>query len=304
MELICVLDSPGDLCEQVLDEYLANVRRMRLLKNSRNFGVSYSRNRGMDAATGEYLAFVDADDEIVAEGYEKAIHMAESKGLDGCAISGTVDGSSRFGIPYGDFVYGTIYDGRSLLLARAYLWAVYPMVLKRKLLQDCNIRFLEGHRFGEDFMFVVKVLCTGGCFAYLNAEAYRSVGHAGSTCRANPCAERYVHGLITAISVLTDVVAAGARHETILWYARTVISLTLSDSQVRKYVLGEDRIRYKQLLKCFSEFLLSVQNGVVTIPAWIVLHVVAFCPDLWFLPGTPLLLTLRVLNHFGRLTVR
>ena len=76
MELICVLDSPGDPCETVLDEYAAKESRMRLLKNDQNRGVSYSRNRGMDAARGEYIAFVDADDEIVAEGYEKGAALS------------------------------------------------------------------------------------------------------------------------------------------------------------------------------------------------------------------------------------
>lgn len=79
MELICVLDSPGDPCEQVLDEYAAKEPRMRLLKNDQNRGVSYSRNRGMDAARGDYLAFVDADDEIIAETYEKAAALAVEK---------------------------------------------------------------------------------------------------------------------------------------------------------------------------------------------------------------------------------
>ena len=67
MELICVLDSPGDPCEAVLDEYAAKEPRMRLLKNDRNRGVSYSRNRGMDAATGRWIVTLDGDDYIDAE---------------------------------------------------------------------------------------------------------------------------------------------------------------------------------------------------------------------------------------------
>ena len=54
----CSPDSSWDVCRQLAQEY----SHVRCLQNDQNRGVSYTRNRGMDAATGQYILFVDSDD--------------------------------------------------------------------------------------------------------------------------------------------------------------------------------------------------------------------------------------------------
>lgn len=300
MELICVLDSPGDPCEQVLDEYAAKDPRMRLLKNDQNRGVSFSRNRGMDVATGDYFAFVDADDEIIAETYEKAAALAVEKKVDGCAFTSGKPNVARYGVKYGESVVGTIKDRAvAKVLARGYSMAVFPMVLRRGLLVEKGIRFLQGHRYGEDFMVVVKILCTGGRFAYWNLTGYKYVGHPDSACRCAPNTERYTHGLIAVLTVLRMVASVDADAETRRWYLSICLPMVLFDRTAVRYVKGMARWDYCANLKALAKLMVGGYANLFRTPSRLVFGVVQRWPKLWFLPGMPFSQTLRFFNHFG-----
>jgi len=60
IEIIVVNDASTDNTENVLfDNYKDKVK---YLKNEKNMGVSFSRNKGIENANGEYIAFLDSDD--------------------------------------------------------------------------------------------------------------------------------------------------------------------------------------------------------------------------------------------------
>ncbi len=61
LELILVDDGSPDDCPAICDQYALADCRVRVI-HQENRGVSAARNAGIDAATGEYLAFVDSDD--------------------------------------------------------------------------------------------------------------------------------------------------------------------------------------------------------------------------------------------------
>lgn len=73
LEIILVDDGARDASGRICDEYAAKDTRIRVI-HKENGGLSSARNAGIDAARGEYLAFVDSDDWIEPDTYQ---HMLE-----------------------------------------------------------------------------------------------------------------------------------------------------------------------------------------------------------------------------------
>lgn len=69
-ELLLMDDGSTDGSAAVCESYAQKDSRIRVLHDS-NHGVSYARNRGIDAATGDYLYFLDADDYLAPEAFAR-----------------------------------------------------------------------------------------------------------------------------------------------------------------------------------------------------------------------------------------
>lgn len=62
-EIIVVNDGSRDGCDKIVAEYARRFPEVRLISQE-NAGVSTARNLGIDNASGEYITFVDADDQV------------------------------------------------------------------------------------------------------------------------------------------------------------------------------------------------------------------------------------------------
>ena len=76
-ELILVDDGASDGSGELCDAFAAADDRIRVI-HQENAGVSAARNAGLDAARGEYIGWVDSDDIIEADMYERLVQLAES----------------------------------------------------------------------------------------------------------------------------------------------------------------------------------------------------------------------------------
>jgi glycosyltransferase involved in cell wall biosynthesis len=61
-ELLLIDDGSTDKTVEIVTNFMAQNQNIKLLKNDINFGAAISRNKGIDAAQGDYIAFLDADD--------------------------------------------------------------------------------------------------------------------------------------------------------------------------------------------------------------------------------------------------
>lgn len=84
LEVIVIDDCSGDDLNDILGDYLSD-SRVRLLRNERNLGAAQSRNRGVEAAGGRYVAFLDADDIWAPGKLKKQLALLEKTGLVLCA---------------------------------------------------------------------------------------------------------------------------------------------------------------------------------------------------------------------------
>lgn len=81
LEIILVDDGSPDRCGEICDEYASQDSRIRVIHKS-NGGLSDARNYGIDVATGDYLAFVDSDDYIATDMYEKMLGRLQQDDSD------------------------------------------------------------------------------------------------------------------------------------------------------------------------------------------------------------------------------
>lgn len=84
LEILLVDDASPDGCGAVCDRYAENDRRIRVVHKEKNGGLAEARNTGMDAATGEYLFFVDSDDWLAADALERLYEGLKRHRADCC----------------------------------------------------------------------------------------------------------------------------------------------------------------------------------------------------------------------------
>jgi CDP-glycerol glycerophosphotransferase len=75
IEVIAVDDASPDACGQILDERAATDPRLQVVHLERNGGQGNARNLALQRATGDYVWFVDADDQL-ADGAQTAVAAA------------------------------------------------------------------------------------------------------------------------------------------------------------------------------------------------------------------------------------
>lgn len=158
IEVILVDDGSKDNCPRICDEYASKDSRVRVIHQA-NGGRSRARNVGIDAAIGDYIMFVDADDWVDVDYVERLYELAITNNAQ--LVVG------RYRLVYSDYVQDEstgevlVLEGQKPL--EFYVRgrgnyqnanAVWVKLYQKELLE--GIRFVEGKYF-EDVMFVTKV---------------------------------------------------------------------------------------------------------------------------------------------------
>lgn len=81
IEIILVDDGSPDNCPIFCDQWKEKDHRIRVV-HKQNGGLSSARNAGLDIARGEYIGFVDSDDDIELDMYEKMYQKAKEYNVD------------------------------------------------------------------------------------------------------------------------------------------------------------------------------------------------------------------------------
>jgi len=81
-EVICIDDNSTDSSLEILKYFAKEDHRIKIFENSHNKGVSYSRNKGLKLAKGEYIFFLDSDDWITSNAFQDLFENAENNDSD------------------------------------------------------------------------------------------------------------------------------------------------------------------------------------------------------------------------------
>ena len=129
-----------------------------LLRHEKNQGVAVARNTGLDAAHGEYIYSVDADDRLADNAIELLVKAAEQRRVDivGCEYSLEEGGHVRHihqpDVKTGQEAFQQICYGRMK-------WNLWLFLFRRELIEKPEpLRFLPGKNMGEDLMLLGRLL--------------------------------------------------------------------------------------------------------------------------------------------------
>ena len=125
IEIICVNDGSTDNSLEILEKYSQKDNRIIII-NQDNAGVSVARNSGMKIAKGQYIGFVDSDDWVDLDFYEKLYNSAIANDAD-IAISSIIRWrkyNKKYRVKYEDKVYTTLQEKISacFIPKNCYVW--------------------------------------------------------------------------------------------------------------------------------------------------------------------------------------
>ena len=146
-EFIIINDGSTDRTEEIIREY--NDPRIVLLENEKNSGIVVTLNKGLDAAKGEYIARMDADDIAASIRFEKQIEVMDNDKTIGALGTGT----RIFGETIETRETHSTLEPEKLKAELLFSTCMcHPSVMiRKKVLDENNLRYKEEYKGAEDY---------------------------------------------------------------------------------------------------------------------------------------------------------
>ncbi len=164
-EIILINDGSTDTSEDICEKYVRKDKRIRIIQKE-NSGVAITRNIGLEVAKGRYISFIDSDDYIKPDMFEKMIMKAKHNDSDMVMCKYFIDNAGEIHTATMD--YHETYDGwlsiKEGLLKLYYeehhngLYSLCNKLIKRSIYVENDISFDVSLRRGEDAWFIFQCL--------------------------------------------------------------------------------------------------------------------------------------------------
>lgn len=181
LEIILVDDGTPDKSGFMCDAYSEKDNRIQVI-HKENGGLSSARNAGLDIASGDYIVFIDSDDEIELNMVEKLVNAADYADVDFVMCDYIHILSDGREIKETTALEAGLYDKTklvkdifpNLIMAESIeygpILSVWHCMYKRCFLKDNNLRFAEDVKWSEDNLFNSIVGYKAQTFFYLKNE--------------------------------------------------------------------------------------------------------------------------------------
>jgi len=162
LEIIVINDGSTDNTAKIITRY-ASDSRLKYIEQ-KNAGVSAARNAGIEAASGGYLTFVDSDDYLETDMYEKLYAAFKENNADMAVCNYNVIYEDHSVAKYSkmrnetanirDDVYGYFCKYCACSKPNNYIWT---KLYKTDIVKKSGVRF-ENYKLGDDTLFNFKLL--------------------------------------------------------------------------------------------------------------------------------------------------
>ncbi len=164
LEIILVDDGSTDKSSQIADDYAKKDKRIKVI-HQKNAGQSAARNTGIKKATGEYISFVDSDDQIEPEFVSSLLKLYDGK--TSIAVCGHQ--YRRLKENTSKNLYQSELKSRGknetkkayivkLLVKDGRMYSCNNKLFKAEYIKDNDILFDTSINFAEDTKFVLEYL--------------------------------------------------------------------------------------------------------------------------------------------------
>lgn len=221
IEIILVDDESPDNCPAMCDDYAKKDSRIKVI-HKKNGGLGYARNSGMEIASGQFVTFIDSDDYVDNNTFQKLFETAQGDNLDTCYYGFTYVLTNGTAYKKPEVEKATFFNGRkdvdSFLLDMIGPEPSYPHDVKfsvsackaiysLELIRKNNLKFIsEKEIASEDLLFHITYLHIAehvgvlpDCF-YHYCQNSESISHTYSDEKKR----RIFKSMITAKSMLAE----------------------------------------------------------------------------------------------------
>ncbi len=180
IEVLLVDDGSTDNCPKICDDYAELDSRVRVI-HKKNGGLSDARNFGIDAASGDYVVFLDSDDYWSSDtALEKAARKLEMEKSDVMLFFFKYlfeDENNRITEYNSEFEKIEINmeskktQLTDLIKNNIYISSAWAKIIKRQLFKDNDLYFVKGV-YSEDIEWSARLMMYASSFSVLNESFY------------------------------------------------------------------------------------------------------------------------------------
>jgi len=170
LEIICVVGKGDTKCEEICDRLSKEDSRIIVIKEEPK-GTAAARNTGLEAASGDYIGFVDGDDYVDPDMFEVLINAADKHDADisvvgkYLAYENMIEGEKD----NQEYVLNTSQAFETILYQDGFFLHIWDKIYKKEIFED--IRFPLG-KLVEDRQIATKLIGKANKIVYNSASKY------------------------------------------------------------------------------------------------------------------------------------
>lgn len=178
-EVLLIDDGSPDCSGAMCDKYAIEDQRIKVI-HKKNTGVADTRNVGLREAQGNYIIFIDSDDYVKNNMFERLFNVADKTKSDIVMCQYFIDeeGIIKPAVMKYEKLYDNEEDVKARLLQRYYtndhngLYSLWNKIIRRELYVSNNIVFDTNLKRGEDAWFIFQCLKNANRVAYIPEGFY------------------------------------------------------------------------------------------------------------------------------------
>ncbi len=168
----CSKDNSKEILLNVIKRYKETPIHVSIIDHEMNKGISATRQTGLNAATGEYVLYVDSDDYIAPNMVESLVTRANDTNAD-------IVYSDYYELKNGELIYQkqslSVTDPLLItasMLRNEIVWTPWNKIFRKSIATEHNIQWPANINVGEDLVVMAKLFTYAKKIEYVNQALY------------------------------------------------------------------------------------------------------------------------------------